>query len=641
MSSSVKLTEYDVFISYSRKDEAQAAALQVLLESLGITVFRDVVRLKSGDNVMEALPEALSRSSAISVLWSDNAIASAWVRKEATIAWGTQRYLPLALPRFDRGKIPADLRDYNASPFEDVLIDPATLIAEIKRLKNRGAPTIRVENRMPASGAYLVGREKELEFLDNAWNSGKTRLVVFDAMGGTGKSALINRFLANMGDEGWRGAQRVYCWSFYSQGTDDKRQGDADGFLAEALEWFGYTGETITSADRRGRKLAELISQKKTLLVLDGLEPLQYPAHSPGLEGKLKDDGLAALFKQLSTQMNGMAIVTTRISIPELKDKTAPSVERRGLNQLTTEAGVTLLKRMGVRAADAEIADRVAMLKGHALSLNLLGSYSVNVLDHHLPTRTEIEALLVSPEVSEAAYVMMRRYEILLEDRAKETARGSDAGGAGRQLALLYLIGLFDRPAEKDALDVLMGEPIEGLTDGLADLSATQWGFAVGALRNLGLILPESQAGELDAHPLVREYFGGRLKAAKPEAFRLANLRLYEHYKLKDIPEAFRDPVRYGLLALAGARGHAFEQWIGAILEGQFPGSMIAELPPVIRDIAPERLQAALADLDNEGFGDALSSAQPTTGLSHLTHPPQHRQHDLVVPACAFQLSRQ
>lgn len=608
--------EYDVFISYQRGDVAAAADLEQRLISAGRRIFRDVSRLELSDHVDVVIPAAIGRSAVVLVLWSANSTGSHWVQKEALGGKMSDRYLGLTLGGMSRKDIPDEFRQLHSLPLEHFDNDIAPLIEEIDKVrKRRLTPALQVdiENRMPASGGeLLIGRDTELAALDEAWNSGKTRLFVLDAMGGTGKTALINEFLARMASDGWRGAARVYCWSFYSQGTDDKRQGDADGFFDEALRWFGYKGDPITSANRRGDKLAELINARKTLLVLDGLEPLQYPAHSPGLEGKLKDDGLAALFKRLALQMNGMVIVTTRVPVPELKGKQPPAVERRELNQLSTPHGVELLRRLGVKAGEKELAETVGLLSGHALSLNLLATYCVKRLRGLLPVRKEIEDILLDPNLGNASHVMMRRYEILLEELAADPEGGEEARLAARELAILYLIGLFDRPAEPDALAALKREPIAGLTDAFGGWDAGQWDFAVAALRDVKLLLPETVPGEIDAHPLVREYFGKRLGEAKPEAFRVANLRLYEHYKLKDIPPAFHEPVRYGVLALAAARPRELGQWFGALMAGRFPVQMYRELPPALRGIEPAALQAALAGLDDAGFKAALAKALPT-----------------------------
>jgi hypothetical protein len=86
--------------------------------------------------------------------------------------------------------------------------------------------------RLPVMSAKLFGREAELAWLDACWKDG-VHVASIVAWGGVGKSALVNKWLAEMRDDGWRGADQVYAWSFYSQGTD--RLGSSDEFFAEAL----------------------------------------------------------------------------------------------------------------------------------------------------------------------------------------------------------------------------------------------------------------------------------------------------------------------------------------------------------------------------------------------------------------------
>jgi hypothetical protein len=82
----------------------------------------------------------------------------------------------------------------------------------------------------------IFGREEEVAWLDACWRDG-VRVASVVAMGGAGKSALVNAWLREMGADGWGGAQRVLGWSFYSQGTD--RLSSSDEFVASALKWFG------------------------------------------------------------------------------------------------------------------------------------------------------------------------------------------------------------------------------------------------------------------------------------------------------------------------------------------------------------------------------------------------------------------
>ena len=69
---------------------------------------------------------------------------------------------------------------------------------------------------------------------------------------------------------------------------------------------------------RHGRKAKDwrnLIAHRRTLLLLDGLEPLQYP---PGpQEGRLREPALQALLRELAAFNRGLCVITTRM--PSLK----------------------------------------------------------------------------------------------------------------------------------------------------------------------------------------------------------------------------------------------------------------------------------------------------------------------------------
>jgi tetratricopeptide (TPR) repeat protein len=64
------------------------------------------------------------------------------------------------------------------------------------------------------------------------------------------------------------------------------------------------------------------------------------------------------------------------------------------------------------------------------------------------------------------------------------------------------------------------------------------WNEAVTALRDVGLLAESDmeEAERLDAHPLIREYFGEQLRREQPEAWREGHRRLYEHLKEKAKP---------------------------------------------------------------------------------------------------------
>jgi hypothetical protein len=143
------------------------------------------------------------------------------------------------------------------------------------------------------------------------------------------------------------------------------------------------------------------------------------------------------------------------------------------------------------------------------------------------------------------------------------------AGREGeRQVGVLRLLGLFDRPADPGCMEAVRGgEAIVGLTEGLGELDTQGWRALISSLERMRLVstsvyelvqvsgydeeaakltgatgqLPGEpkpwrprrdfgpNARVIDAHPLVREYFARELRQANETAWCKGHLRLYEH----------------------------------------------------------------------------------------------------------------
>ena len=164
-------------------------------------------------------------------------------------------------------------------------------------------------SRLPLPGKFFVGREAQMRELNRCWFETETpcRVVSVIAWGGVGKSALTHRWVMGLIDSGSHGAEDIFAWSFYSQGAGEGKQTSADLFFQVALERFGDPDPKAGSAVDRGRRLAKLLAKRRALLILDGLEPLQYPANDrAGLAGKLKDTGISAMLKDLAVQNRGL-----------------------------------------------------------------------------------------------------------------------------------------------------------------------------------------------------------------------------------------------------------------------------------------------------------------------------------------------
>ena len=255
-----------------------------------------------------------------------------------------------------------------------------------------GPPKISLA-RLPSTSADLFGRETELAAVDNAWTNPKTNVISLVAWGGVGKTALVNRWLLQMGDDDYRGAQRVYGWSFYSQGATEGRQASADLFIATALRYFGDPKPDEGSPWDKGERLANLIRNQRTLLVLDGMEPLQYPPAEAVQEGRLKDPGLQSLLRALARHNPGLCVVSTRLPVDDLQEFRGSSYESIDLDNLSPEAGAQLLQSLGVKGTAVELQETVTEYEGHALALILLGRYLATVYSGDVRQRDKIAGL--------------------------------------------------------------------------------------------------------------------------------------------------------------------------------------------------------------------------------------------------------
>ncbi len=467
-----------------------------------------------------------------------------------------------------------------AVDFKDDWDTPFTLVAEsvlsfleakptrkaIAPPSPRWSPPEKIDiTRLPVTGAELFGRQKELQWLDEAWagssvilseaknlatdsietlrsaqgDNQKVNVLSLVAWGGVGKSTLVNKWCERLAADNYRGARRVFAWSFYSQGTSE-RVTSADLFIAEALKWFGDPDPAQGSPWDKGQRLADLVRREKTLLLLDGMEPLQSSLDFE--RGKVQDPALATLIAELARGNSGLCVITTREKVADLKGyviaseaKQSPThteiassqksllamtegnVAEIDLEQISPEAGRALLRVGGVAGTDAELQQAARDFGPHALALNLLATYLHEIPGHHIAHASAIPDLSVP----------------LAEGKHPRRVMAAFAARFGESAAvdLLRILGLFNSPAEKDALAaVRAAPPIPNLTDHIQPMSDAAWLQLIGRLRRVKLIAPESRhrPDTLDAHPLVREHFGKQLKQEYPAAWREAHRRLYD-----------------------------------------------------------------------------------------------------------------
>jgi len=137
--------------------------------------------------------------------------------------------------------------------------------------------------------------------------------------------------------------------------------------------------------------------------------------------------------------------------------------------------------------------------------------------------------------------------------------------GEGPELAVLRMLGLFDRPVDEQTLGALLKSPaIPGLTESLTDLLQTEWRTILARLRRARLLAGEDphNPGHLDTHPLVREYFGEQLRSQRTDAWKECNRRLYDYYRTlaPQLPNSFREMEPLFLAVICGCNVGLFRE---------------------------------------------------------------------------------
>jgi hypothetical protein len=540
-----------IFISYSHRDEDRKKQLLPhirMLEQLGKLMMWDDRQIGVGDTWFDEIIDNLNRCAVTILLVSADFLASKFCMRDEVPPLLERRrregmlIVPILIQPCLWDEV-AWLRAIQMLPRDGVAVSELAkakrnrIFTEVARAistflkEGQGTALERAEiawpepeavnvDRMPTSGYELLGRKAELKLLNDTWAEGRINVISLFAWGGVGKSTLVNKWCEYLSAENYRGARRVFAWSFHSQGPG-LRVSSADEFITEALTFFQDPDPTAGSPWAKGERLADLVRREKALLILDGLEPLQDPYQG------IKDPSVQRLVEELARDNAGLCIVTTREPVKELTDFPETTLERN-LEQISAEAGRALLRIKGMRGTDAELEQASRDFGNHALAINLLASYLRGIEGHHISHASEIPDLDIPDDQG-------RHPRRVMEAFARRF-------GEGPALELLCLLGLFDRPATGDCVDALKAPPpISGLTEHLSELPDGDWLRLLDQLRDLGLVAPESHhaPGEIGAHPLVREHFGERLKTERPEAWRAGHGRLYGHLRdsAKELPD--------------------------------------------------------------------------------------------------------
>ena len=174
-----------------------------------------------------------------------------------------------------------------------------------------------------------------------------------------------------------------------------------------------------------------------------------------------------------------------------------------------------MLRALHIIGTDQELEDLATRFGPHALAISLLAVYLHEQPGRGIAPATELDQLPGTEPVDR----VLAGFERWLVKTA--------------ELEMLRLLGFFDRPANEDCLRALLTKPaITGLTEIVAGMADPEWHRVLARRDKLRLIhVRKGESGKhfVDTHPLIREHFAKHVREQKPDAWRAAHRRLYEH----------------------------------------------------------------------------------------------------------------
>ena len=155
----------DIFLSYSRDDQAVARRYAEAFESHGFEVWWDAT-LRSGEAYDQVTEKALKEAKAVVVLWSKKSVVSRWVRAEATLAHRNKTLVPVMIEPCERPIMfeltqTAELAHWQGSAHDQAWL---TFLADVRRFMQKDPASThetRTTNTHPPTPAAATGGRGE------------------------------------------------------------------------------------------------------------------------------------------------------------------------------------------------------------------------------------------------------------------------------------------------------------------------------------------------------------------------------------------------------------------------------------------------------------------------------------------------
>jgi len=346
-----------------------------------------------------------------------------------------------------------------------------------------------------ARAPHFVGRAPALAMLQT-WIAGgapEPRVVAVVALGGAGKTALVERLLAALGDGPHAGG--VFVWSFY----DDPR---VEAFLDRARSYFA--GSSAPATADRIEALTRALGDGPHLVVLDGLEVVQGTGRGGTTLGRLDDGALRRFFTSAARGLGRTRVLTTsRLGLTDLAAWEGSGVRTLRLDALSEAEGLDLLGRWGLAGSPGELSALLDRVGGHALSVAVMGSYAGAFLGGDAARARSIALEPAARDDPEARRLLgvLAAYAGALEPEERDLVARLSLFPTGVELAVLVSIAT-------------AGGRVAGA---LAGLTAPALASILARLERLGLASASPDRARYTTHPFLAEYFQSLLGAPPGE----------------------------------------------------------------------------------------------------------------------------
>jgi len=465
----------------------------------------------------------------------------------------------------------------------------------------------------PYIGSHqFVGRQAQLDVLsDWAAPSDQHPVLLFDAIGGSGKSMLTWEWTTKHATEirkDWAGR---FWYSFYERGAimaDFCRHALAY-ITREPLDTFRKV-KTPELAER----LLHHLRDRSWLLILDGLERVLVAynridaAELPDEEASQPTDQIAHrdpctairpedddLLRALAAAAPSKVLITSRL-VPRVMlnpSQTIPGVLRVSLPGLRPADAEELLKSCGVTGRSEAIQN---YLKSHCDCHPLVTGVLAGIINDYLPDRGNFDAWAADP----ASGGQLNLADLDLVQKRNHILKAAlDAVPVeGRQL--LSILALLSEAVDYPTLTALAASP---------ELAKT-----VRDLERRGLLQYDSHTKRYDLHPVIRGIAAGRLRPEERDGY---GQRVVDHFSARahspyDKAETL-DDVRDGIhvvrtLLKMGRYRQANEAYLGDLSNALlFNLEAHAEVLSLLRPFFPWGWAAVPKEVD-ERRGSYLAS---------------------------------